>query len=101
MMLADEGPISVARGVEYMRQAASGLAAAHRRGLVHRDVKPANLLLTSDGRVKVADFGLVSQSKNSEDSALGPLGEAKTDSSRLYRWHSLFHRSRAGSILPL
>ena len=39
-------------------QTASGLAAAHAQGLIHRDVKPANLLLSPDGRLSVNDFGL-------------------------------------------
>lgn len=75
--VADSGPITVTQCVEYMRQAARGLAAAHKRGLVHRDVKPANLLLTSEGRVKVADFGLVSLASNEEEGSLGALGKAK------------------------
>lgn len=57
-VLRREGRIDEVRAVRYVRHAAAGLAAAHARGLVHRDVKPANLLLTSDDIVKVADFGV-------------------------------------------
>ncbi|MGL4550425.1 MAG: protein kinase domain-containing protein [Gemmataceae bacterium] len=52
------GPLAIADAVECARQAAEGLAYAHRQGVVHRDVKPANLLRDQSGLVKVADLGL-------------------------------------------
>jgi serine/threonine protein kinase len=51
-------PVPVLRAVELIEDAARGLGAAHRLGIVHRDVKPGNLLMTSEGRVKLADFGI-------------------------------------------
>ena len=52
-------------------QAANGLAYAHEQGLVHRDVKPGNLLVTEDGRVKVLDLGLAGSVLESESTRLG------------------------------
>ncbi|MEZ6144861.1 MAG: serine/threonine-protein kinase [Planctomycetaceae bacterium] len=54
----DDGPLGFAEAVEYTRQAASGLKHAHAVGMVHRDVKPSNLLLDETGTVKVLDLGL-------------------------------------------
>jgi ankyrin repeat protein/predicted Ser/Thr protein kinase len=52
------GPIPRERALEILTQLADGLDFAHRSGVVHRDVKPANLLIREDGAVKIADFGI-------------------------------------------
>jgi len=52
------GPIPVEEALDLAAQAAEGLAAIHSRGILHRDVKPANLFVTQTGEVKVLDFGL-------------------------------------------
>src|SRR5207248_1076422 len=57
-LLRDSGRFPPAAALEIMAGVLDGLAAAHASGIVHRDVKPENVLLTADGRIKVADFGL-------------------------------------------
>ncbi len=53
-----KGPLPLPEALRIAQEAAAGLAHAHGRGIVHRDVKPANLFLTAEGLVKVLDFGL-------------------------------------------
>ena len=60
------GPVPWPQACDYTRQAAAGLHHGHQRGLIHRDVKPANLLISRDGSVKVLDFGL-SLTENDEE----------------------------------
>jgi eukaryotic-like serine/threonine-protein kinase len=57
-VMREEGQIPPARALALLEPVLSALAAAHQAGIVHRDVKPENVLITDDGRVKVADFGL-------------------------------------------
>jgi hypothetical protein len=56
--LLERGPLEPARVMDIVAQAAAGLDAAHAAGLVHRDIKPGNLLVSPDGTVKITDFGI-------------------------------------------
>src|SRR6202043_1007139 len=84
----DAGPLPVKRAIEYGLGIAQGLAAAHAKGIVHRDLKPENVFITTDGRLKVLDFGLAKlvrspvrgeqDPRRRETIALTPLTEAGT-----------------------
>ncbi|HWE36144.1 MAG TPA: serine/threonine-protein kinase [Isosphaeraceae bacterium] len=61
------GPLGIAESVRVIRASAQGLRYAAGRGVIHRDVKPANLLVTPDGHVKITDLGLALQVEADED----------------------------------
>ena len=66
-------PLAQRKAIDYAIQVARGLAAAHEKGIVHRDVKPDNLFITKDDRVKILDFGLQSWSSHSPETRRKPM----------------------------
>jgi serine/threonine-protein kinase len=65
--LLSAGPLTPRRAIDYARQTAEGLAAAHDKAIVHRDVKPDNLFITHEGRVKILDFGIAKLTGSDEE----------------------------------
>ncbi|HEX6819568.1 MAG TPA: Stk1 family PASTA domain-containing Ser/Thr kinase [Ktedonobacterales bacterium] len=72
--LKRHGILSADRAIEIARDVALGLGAAHRRGIVHRDVKPQNVLLNDEGMVKLTDFGIASMYKDAGAERLTTTG---------------------------
>ncbi len=66
-LIKAQGYLSQVRAAKIVRQAALGLEYAHQQGMVHRDVKPGNILVTPDGEAKVSDVGLASFTANLND----------------------------------
>ncbi|HST41699.1 MAG TPA: protein kinase, partial [Conexibacter sp.] len=72
-LLKERGHLEVDEAVEILVQACRGLDYAHRNGVVHRDVKPGNLLRSQDGVVKLADFGIAKATEQSSITQVGSV----------------------------
>jgi hypothetical protein len=77
-LVAEGGPLPVALACDYVRQAALGLQHAFERGMVHRDIKPHNLMRTPGGQVKILDFGLARFLSESEPSGAAAAADTVT-----------------------
>ena len=73
-LLKDYGRLTPEQTLDILEAVLSGLAAAHKAGIVHRDVKPENVLLADDGRIKISDFGLARASNNNTATGKALLG---------------------------
>jgi serine/threonine protein kinase len=91
--LVREGPFEPVRASVLVRQVVLALGAAHESGLVHRDVKPSNVLLTADGRAKLADFGLVRRLSELELAGVPIAGTPTFMAPELFEGIPASHRS--------
>ena len=93
-----KGPLPIGDAVAIGVQVARALAKAHARGIVHRDIKPSNILVTSDGVVKLLDFGIAKLVDVTLTGAAGPLGTVAYMSPEQARGEAVDHRTDIWSL---
>lgn len=74
-LVRNQGPLTIKRAIEFLLQAGRGLEYAHAHGIVHRDIKPGNLLIDRSGIVKILDLGLARQQNDDQASDLTGSGQ--------------------------
>ena len=98
-VIAQENPIPMDRCLSLVSQIAEGLKASHTKGIVHRDIKSSNIMITSDGQVKIMDFGLAKRSGSAPvtktGSTVGTMAYMSPDQAR---GEELDHRSDLWSL---
>jgi len=97
--MIDSGPLPIADSLDIAIQIAGGLAKAHGAGIVHRDVKPANVILTPEGLAKVLDFGLAKLATQTRLTRTGTtMGTARYMSPEQATCEAVDHRSDIWSL---
>ena len=92
-VVQQQGPLPIAQACDCIRQAADGLQHAHETGMVHRDIKPHNLMLSESGQVRVLDFGLAGFAAESA------LLEAEPDGDAAHSGSVPLHLTTMGSVM--
>ena len=94
-----DGPLALEEAFDIAAQTAQGLQAAHEKGVVHRDIKSANILLTADGQVKIVDFGLAQLADPEHLTKTGTtLGTPAYMSPEQARWEKVDRRTDIWSL---